>query len=176
MNNTQAQVLITTDRLHLSLLEAQPDAAFIYELLNSPGWKTFIGDRKVHSVEEAQNYISTRLASSYLKHGFGLYKVALKDGTPLGICGLLKRDHLLNVDIGYAMLPQHEGQGYTYEAAQATLKYAKDTLGFEVVLGITDTENTASQKLLEKLGFRFVKSGFLEDFEGESMVYEIRLT
>jgi RimJ/RimL family protein N-acetyltransferase len=103
-----------TDRLNLSEL-TQEDAAFMLELLNSPGWLKYIGDRGVRSLEDAANYILGRIVPSYRKNNFGFYLVKLKDGNvPIGICGLVKREGLEHIDIGFAFLPGYEGMGYGY--------------------------------------------------------------
>jgi [ribosomal protein S5]-alanine N-acetyltransferase len=132
------------------------DSEFIIELLNTPGWLQFIGDRNVKTVANAEAYLMNGPIASYAKNGFGLYMVALKDsGEPVGMCGLIKRDALEHVDIGFAFLPQHSGKGFAYEAAAATLLYAKDQLGLTHIVAITNTDNVASVALLQKLGLKF---------------------
>lgn len=132
------------------------DAQFILELLNSPGWLRWIGDRGVHDLESARNYILRRLQPSYLEWGFGFYKVELKsEGTPIGMCGLVKRPELECPDIGFALLPGYAGKGYGYEAAAATLNWAVTQLKLPRIAAITDPENEASIGLLEKIGLQF---------------------
>lgn len=92
----------------------------------------------------------------YARHGFGLYATELKEsGTVIGMCGLVKRDGLDDVDIGFAFLPEYRSQGYAYEAAAATMAYARETLGLERVAAITSQDNNSSGRLLEKVGLRF---------------------
>jgi [ribosomal protein S5]-alanine N-acetyltransferase len=132
------------------------DAPFVLELLNSPGWLEFIGDRGVRTLEAAQTYIRERFMSSYQTNGYGLYLVALKaDHTPIGLCGLVRRDTLPGPDIGFAFLPAYAGQGYGYEAASATLHFAQTTLQLPRLLAITDPKNQKSIRLLEKIGLQF---------------------
>ncbi len=155
--------VIETPRLTLREMDAVGDASFICELLNSPRFIKYIGDRGVRTPDEAAEFIETRYRQSYRDHGFGLYAVELKAGkTPIGICGFVKRDTLSGPDIGFAYLPRFERMGYGFEAAAATMDYGRDTLGFTTVLAITSLENVASGTLLEKLGFafdRFLGSG-----------------
>ena len=93
--------------------------------------------------------------ASYAAHGFGLYRVARRDtGEPIGICGLLRRATLPDVDIGFAFLPAHRGQGFAVETARATLAYARDTLGLDRIVAIVSPKNAASIRVLEKLGMR----------------------
>jgi len=132
------------------------DAEFIFELLNTPKFLKYIGDRGVRSVEDASEFIENRYRQSYREHGYGLYTVELKDGQKsVGMCGFVKRDTLPEPDLGFAFLPEFEGKGYGFEAATAVLQYGRGTLGFSRVLAITSQDNDVSVKLLEKLGFHF---------------------
>ena len=132
------------------------DAPFILELLNDPDWLRFIGDKGVRTIEDARGYIETGPLASYARHGFGLYVVALRtDPRPIGLCGLVKRDVLPDVDIGYALLPQFRGSGYAHEAAAAVLRLARDDVGLPRIAAITNTDNARSIRVLEKLGLAF---------------------
>lgn len=148
-------MVLETERLRLRQLVAG-DAAFILELVNDPVWLQHIGDKNVHSLEDARRYIDTGPGAMYVKHGFGLYLTSLKDGDiPIGLCGLLKRDALTDVDIGFALLPQYRAHGYAYEAASATLAYGRRRFGLRRILAITTPDNHDSAKLLRRLGMRF---------------------
>lgn len=132
------------------------DAEFIYELLNQPAWKQYIGDRGIDSLAAARAYIENVLIASYRRHGFGLLAIELKaDGALAGMCGLIKRDGLDDVDIGFALMPQYGGQGIAHEAAAATLAYSRDTLGLARIVAITSLDNQRSMQLLERLGMRY---------------------
>jgi RimJ/RimL family protein N-acetyltransferase len=85
-----------------------------------------------------------------------MWAVELKEtGTPIGICGFVKRDSLPDVDIGFAFLPQYCSQGYAFESAGALMKYGRDVLGLKRVVAITSQDNESSGRLLEKIGFMF---------------------
>jgi RimJ/RimL family protein N-acetyltransferase len=144
--------IATTPRL-LVRHSTPSDAAFVLELVNTPGWLRFIGNRHVYTQEDALGYINERILNSYAQHGHGLNTVALPNGTPIGLCGILKRDSLPLPDIGFAFLPQHTGKGYAHEAVTAVLEHARQQLGYTGVAAITDQDNTASIGLLKKLGF-----------------------
>lgn len=146
-----------TERLNIRELDSALDAEFIFELLNSPKFIEFIGDRGVRSPAEAAGFIENRYRQSYRDHGYGLYAVELKDGTQIGMCGFVRRDTLPGPDIGFAFLPEFERQGYGYESAAAMMKYGHDAFGFTTVYAITSPNNDASGSLLEKLGFTFDK-------------------
>jgi RimJ/RimL family protein N-acetyltransferase len=150
-------IVLETDRLILRHL-APDDAAFILELLNDPGWLRFIGDRGIRTIEEARAYILKGPVVSYERHGFGLYLAARKaDKVPIGICGLLKRDALPDVEVGFALLPQFYGQGYAFEAAAASMAHGRSRLGLTRIAAVTVPGNERSIHLLEKLGLRFEK-------------------
>jgi RimJ/RimL family protein N-acetyltransferase len=147
--------ILETERLRLRQLD-NGDAAFIFELVNSPGWLEFIGDRHVRTVSDAVDYIQNGPVKSYAAHGFGLSVVELKtDGTPIGLCGLLKRDYLDHPDIGFAFLPDFMGQGYACEIASATIAHANETLNIPIILAIVMPTNERSIRLLEKVGMTF---------------------
>ncbi len=133
------------------------DAPFILELLNTPQYIQFIGDKNVRSIKDAEANIQERI-DSYASNGFGLWLVTLKEsGVPVGTCGLIKRDALEHVDIGFAFHPNYFNKGYAYEAAKACLRYGYEKSGLSKVVGITDGDNQSSIKLLEKLGLQFEK-------------------
>jgi len=147
--------VLETARLKLRHL-VPVDAPFILELVNEPGWLRFIGDRGVHDLESAQGYIEKGPRAMYPRLGFGLYCVESKaEGASLGLCGLIKRDSLEDVDLGFAFLERHQGKGYAREAALATLEEARG-LGLPRVAAITSPDNGRSIHLLAALGFRFL--------------------
>ena len=151
------KVILETKRLLLREFVSD-DSEFILELVNTPDWIQFIGDRNIRTQGVAEEYIQENLQKSYTKNGFGLWLMELKDTEePIGMCGLVKRKSLEHVDIGFALLPQFARQGYTFEAAKATLSYAKEKLKIPKIVAITDSKNEASIGLLHKLGFAFEK-------------------
>lgn len=145
---------LETPRLKLRKFTLE-DAPFIMRLVNEPSWLRFIGDRHVHSIADAEKYLLNGAIRSYAENGFGSGMVLLKEtGEQIGMCGLFKRDYLDEVDIGFAFLPAFTGKGYGMEIAQATLDYARETLGFTRVAAFTSKDNFTSMKLLAKLGFK----------------------
>ena len=134
------------------------DAPFFLDLLNQPSFIEFLGDRGVRTLDDARAYIQSKLVDSYNKFGFGLYMVLLKeDQTSIGICGLIKRDGLDDVDVGFAFLPQYASQGYGFESASAVMEYGRKTFGLKKIVGIVSSGNVKSIDLLEKLGLKFEK-------------------
>ncbi len=143
--------LLVTERLRLRELD-EHDAAFVLELVNEPAWKRFIGDRGITALEGAQEYIRT-VRESTQRHGFGLWAVEQSsDSTPVGICGLLRRDTLDDVDIGFAVLARYCGQGYAQESARAVLDHGHGPLGLARIVAITHPDNAASIRVLERIG------------------------
>lgn len=148
-------VVCETPRLHVRRLSAD-DAAFLLQLLNEPSFIENIADRGVRSLDDARSYFAKGPGASYEKYGFGLFHVSLKEsGEAIGMCGLLKRDWLEDVDVGFAFLPQYFGKGYAFESAQGVIEWGRRTLGIQRVCGITKPDNTGSIRVLEKLGMRF---------------------
>jgi RimJ/RimL family protein N-acetyltransferase len=147
--------VIETQRLVLRRLGTD-DAEFILDLLNQPSFLRYIGDKEVRNNEDAIRYIQTGPVASYERFGFGLYLVELKEtGVSIGICGLLKRDSLPDVDIGFAFLPSYWSRGYGLESAAAVMTYGREALGLRRIVAITSPDNDASIRLLEKIGLRF---------------------
>jgi RimJ/RimL family protein N-acetyltransferase len=152
-----AVTILETERLILRQLTTE-DAEFILELLNDPSFIQNIGDRKVRTIDDAGSYIVNGPVASYAKNGFGLYLVLLKETSEsIGMCGLIKRDGLEDVDIGYAFLPRYWSRGYAVEAARATKAYAKDMIGLKRIVAIVDPANEGSIRVLEKIGLRYEK-------------------
>ncbi|GAA4308385.1 GNAT family N-acetyltransferase [Mucilaginibacter gynuensis] len=130
------------------------DAAFIFELLNTPTWKQFIGERNINTLQDAVNYINNVLANYYDKYGYGPWLVMLKEGNkPIGMCGLFKRDYLELPDIGFAFLPEFAGKGLAYESCTAVLGTLRKKFALNSIFATTTDANIRSQSLLEKCGF-----------------------
>lgn len=146
--------IIETPRLALRELVAD-DAPFVLRLLTEPSFLQNIGDRGVRDLESARAYIENGPRASYRRHGFGLWHVSLiADGTPIGMCGILKRDTLDDPDIGFAYLPEHWRKGYAWEAAKAVYDYGRGPLGQPRIVAIVSPSNSGSIRVLEKLGLR----------------------
>jgi len=149
--------IIDTERLTLRTLEAE-DAAFYLELVNDPAFLKNIGDKGVRTVEDARAALLSGPITMQRERGHSLYMVLRKeDGAAMGMCGLIKRDSLPEVDIGYAYLPQFWGKGYAFEAAAAVKAYARESLRMPSLMAITNPENRSSIGLLLKLGLGFVE-------------------
>lgn len=163
--------VLETPRLVLRRL-VPSDADFILALLNDPDWIRFIGDRGVRSPDDARAYLLRGPIASYDRHGFGLWRVERKDdGAPGGICGLVDREGLDDVDVGFAFLPAFRGRGYAFEAASATLAHARDALGLSRVVAIVSPDNARSIALLEKLSLRFERTMTLPGDDEAVCVY-----
>jgi len=147
-------IVIETRRLVLRQLELR-DAGFILELLNEDAFLRYIGDKGVRSLSDAREYIDRGPIDSYERYGFGLYAACLRDATPVGICGLVKRDGLTDVDVGFAFLARHCSKGYAVESALAVLAHARRELGLQRIVAITAPDNAASIAVLGKIGLKF---------------------
>jgi len=147
-------IVTQTERLTVRLLD-RSDAGFMLQLVNEPAFIQNIGDREVRDLAQAEAYTERSGPLCYERSGFGMYLVALRgSGERLGICGLISREGLSDVDIGYAFLQAYWGRGYALEAARAVLAHAHAALGLRRVLAITAPENQPSVRLLERLGMQ----------------------
>ncbi|MEL6720888.1 MAG: GNAT family N-acetyltransferase [Bacteroidota bacterium] len=149
--------VLTTDRLLIKEFQRK-DAAFVLELVNTPAWLKYIGDRAVYNLSDAENYVNDRLMAAYKTHGFGMYAVWHKEhNIAIGMCGLVQRDYLEYPDLGFAFLSAFTRKGYAFEASQAVLLFAQQQLKLEQLYAFTLPENLSSIKLLEKLDFQYQK-------------------
>jgi RimJ/RimL family protein N-acetyltransferase len=150
--------VLETARLRVRELTLDDDA-FILRLLNDPAWLACIGDRGVRTLEAARDYLSNGPLKMYREHGFGLWLVETKTArVPAGICGLIKRPALDDVDLGYAFLPEFRGQGYAFEAGAAVLAHGRNAVALRRIVAICKPTNARSIALLTRLGFRFERT------------------
>lgn len=150
-------IIAETNRLVISKISLE-DAPFFLKLVNTPNWIKYIGDRNLKTIKDAEVYLTNGILKSYKELGFGFYKLQNKfDNESIGICGLVKREQLEDVDFGFAFLPEFEGQGFGFESSMAVLKLAQEKFQLKKLLAITLPINSNSVKLLEKLGFTYEK-------------------
>lgn len=162
-----------TERLLLKPMSTE-DAPFLLELLNSPKWVKYVGDRNVHTIEEAANYINTKMRPQLIKLGFSNYTVIRKtDKAKLGSCGLYDREGIEGVDIGFAFLPQYEKMGYALESASKIKEVGFSQFNLKLISAITTKENKDSQKLLEKLGLKYIKTINIPDDDEDLLLYRL---
>jgi RimJ/RimL family protein N-acetyltransferase len=165
---------IETARLRLREMNPERDASFVLEALNEAAFVRNVGDRGVRSEAEAAEYIRVRMAGDYERLGFGMWLVELRDtGEAVGMCGLLKRDTLEDVDIGFTFLERFWSKGYAFEAASAVMDFGWTAAKLPRIVAITAPDNTSSMRLLEKLGLRFVERRRLTPDAPEVNVFKI---
>ncbi len=163
-----------TERLLLKPMSKE-DAPFLLELFNSPKWIKCIGDRNVHTIEEAATYIKLKMTPQLKKLGFSNYTVIRKtDNAKVGSCGLYDREGLEGIDLGFAFLPQYEKMGYAFESANKLKDLAFNQFNLKHISAITTHENQDSQKLLKKLGLKYIKTINIQDDDEEVLLYELR--
>lgn len=147
-------IIAQTERLLIRQV-TENDASFILELVNTPAWYRFIGDRNVHSLKDAKAYLKNGPIHSYAENDFGSYCLVLPEtDTPIGMCGLYKRAGLEFPDLGFALLPAFEGKGYAAEACTVIIRQAREVYYIPTLLAITTKDNARSIGLLTKLGFQ----------------------
>ena len=169
------EIVLETERLYLRKFIPEEDAAFFVELVNSPKWLRFIGDRNIHTEEAAIKSLTERALKSYEEHGYGGYVIIEKtSGQKVGNAGLYRRPIFEHADVGYALLPQFEGKGYAFEAAQGVVQFARG-LKMKHIYGITVAYHTRSVHLLEKLGLKFERVFRMEGDPEELSLYGMPL-
>lgn len=157
--NYNEAIVVQNDHIYLRKLNAK-DARFILKLTNEEGWLTHIGDRNVHTIKQAEQFIRTGPMHTYKAYGFGLYLVVQKSSNKaLGLCGLLKRSYLEAPDLGYAISEDYYRRGFAYMSCQLVLGILDQLTEARCIYASTAKNNIASQKLLKKLGF--AKDGVL---------------
>lgn len=153
------------------------DAPFIVRLLNTDGWLRYIGDRNVHSDNDARDYLTAGPLKSYAENGFGLWCVEERESAAsVGMCGILKRPELETPDVGFAFLPEYHGQGFALEAVEATLAHAQGAFGLQLLSAIVQPDNERSIALLTKMGFTFSGAMMFPGKEEVLKVYQLRTT
>jgi [ribosomal protein S5]-alanine N-acetyltransferase len=162
--------VMRTSRLHLRELHFGDDE-FILELLNEADFLRYIGDKGVRTLADARGYIASGPMDSYAKNGFGLYAACVRDGTPIGICGLVKRDGLDDPDVGFAFLQRHCSLGYAVESASAVLAHGLSVLKLRRIVAIAAAENHNSIAVLEKIGLKFERMIRLGDLQPELKLF-----
>ena len=164
-----------SDRLYLRPT-TEEDAALVLAILTAPKALKFIGDRNLHSEEDAREYIRQRTLTQLRERGYANYTLVTKEtGTKVGVCGLYVRPDLDLIDLGYALHPEHEGQGYAREASKRIMQAAKERFGQLKLSAITHGENTASIKVLEALGFTHLGQKTVAGYDGPSEYFEVAL-
>ena len=162
-----------TERLWLKPTN-KADAPFIFELLNSPKWLRYIGNRYIHSINDAKVYIHQHVVPQFERLGYGNYVIVRKnDGAKVGACGLYDRDGLEGIDIGFALLPDFERKGYAFEAANCLKIAAFEVFKLNEIVAITTKNNIASQKLLDKLGLQFKGYVYLPNDQEQLLLYKL---
>ncbi len=164
--------ILETERLSLRTIDPDGDATLMLELLNEPAFIRYVADRGVRTIEAASDYIREKILPSYETFGFGFYLVERKDTREaIGICGLIKRDALEDVDIGFSTASRYWGKGYAFEAASALMAHGRKVHCLPRIVGVTAPDNFASINLLQKLGLRFERMIRLPGYGPESKLF-----
>jgi RimJ/RimL family protein N-acetyltransferase len=168
-------IITETKRLRLRVIHTD-DAAFYLALVNQPSWIQNISDKGIRTLEQAEAAIRDGALTLQAQQGFSFYVVEeLGSQTALGLCGLIKRDSLDDVDLGYAFLDEHAGHGYAHEAAQAVVHYAQHSLQLARLAAITSPDNHRSQRLLAKLGFQLQGDITMPNETRPTLLYSLNL-
>lgn len=153
---------------------SEKDAELIYQLMNTPKFIKYVGDREINSIQDAEKYIQIKMLPQLNTLGYSSYSIITNvGGLKIGTCGLYNRDGVDGIDIGFGLLPQHEGLGYAYESAYRLLRAAFKEFEITEIKAITRKENISSQRLLEKLGLVIIGTTKLPNDKEELLLYKI---
>lgn len=170
-NSSLLMTLLITNRLHIDFATTN-DATFLHKLMNDSSYLKYIGDRNINSISDAENFITSKFLQSYKDNGYGYYIIKLKDtNQSIGICGLVNREALHIIDIGFALLPKFRKNNYAFEASKALYDYSQNILKIEEITAIVDPKNKKSISLLKKLGLDYKKMIQLDDDPIECMLF-----
>lgn len=161
--------ILETDRFLLRELTVD-DAMSFYELNENPKVIQYTGDRPFKSVEEAISFLQNY--TDYEENGYGRWAVIDKSNNEfLGWCGLKYDSSKEETDLGFRFFEKFWNRGVATESAIACLKYGLDQLKIKKIVGRAMSDNIASIKVLQKLGFIFDKEF---DFDGhKGVIYTI---
>lgn len=166
---------LETRRLYLRRV-ASDDVALMLAVWNDPAFIEHVGDRGVRTEAEAIAALEAGAFRLYKEYGYGPYKMVRKDdAASIGICGLFKRDNLVDPDIGFAVLPAYCGQGFAAEAAGAVVDHARDDLRIRTLAAIVSPGNRKSIGLIEKLGLSFSRMITMPGENEAIRLYEMSL-
>ncbi|MBP7173577.1 MAG: GNAT family N-acetyltransferase [Cloacibacterium sp.] len=163
---------MNTQRLKLEPFSLEKDIPFHIELMNSENWLKYIGDRNVHSEEDFLKFYRERFQKITDKGYLNFVLTKKETGEKIGTCGLYKRESLAFADIGYALLPQHEGNGYIVEAIPLVIDYYFKNFAANILAAFTGKENIASQKILLKTGFVKIDERLIPPYEDTNIYFE----
>ena len=163
-----------TERLLLKPTSVS-DAEFIMELMNTPKWIEYIGDRNVKSIASAKAYIVNKMMPQLQRLGYSSYTIVRKsDDAKIGTCGLFDREGLDGIDIGFAFLPAYGKKGYAFEATHKLKDMAFNEFEIPELSAITAKNNSGSQALLEKLGLKKSGTTILPNEDKEVLIYKLK--
>ena len=163
--------ILETERLTLRPITLD-DAPLVLAVMSDPDFVRYVSDRGLRTPADAARYITEKMLPGFEQNGFGMCGVRLKEsGTPIGTCGVFKRNPADDAEIGFAFLPGFRGRGFALEAAAAVMNYARDVQKLTRIVAATKPANAGSIKLLEKLGMRFERMIFDEASQSEMKLF-----
>jgi RimJ/RimL family protein N-acetyltransferase len=155
----------------------EQDDKLIFQLMNTPKFIKYVGDRKISSINDAKNYIKVKMLAQLYLMGYSSYTLINKsNGDKIGICGLYNRAGVDGIDIGFSILPHFERLGYAYESSSRLIKGAFEELEIEEIKAIINQDNISSKNLIKKLGFKLIGKTILPDEKEELLLFEIKKT
>jgi len=154
--------LFDTPRLYLRCF-TMADAPLLIQLNSNPEVLQYLHEPLLVTEEQALHVIENIIFPQY-KNNLGRWAIHLKDtGAFIGWCGLKYLADRDEIDLGYRLMQPYWGKGYAYEAAKHTLEYGFNQLHLKTIVGRAHIENTASLKILQKIGMQYVKDEVVDN-------------
>lgn len=138
------------------------DVAALLKLVNQDDFIEYIGDKEIYTPQQALEYIKSSFIRAHKAQGFGPYVITLADNRFVGVIGFYQRKVLNCSDLGFAILKDHQQQGYAFEAASTLIQH-RAQFGITTLSAITSSQNKGSQALLIKLGFNRLGNIIIND-------------
>jgi [ribosomal protein S5]-alanine N-acetyltransferase len=155
-------IIFETPRLTLRRF-TQADAPVVQQLNSNPSVLKYLDEPLLETEEQALHILNTIILPQY-KNNLGRWAIHVKTTNEfIGWCGLKYRQELDEIDLGYRLMQQHWANGYAFEAAKHSVDYAFQQLHLKTIVGRAHIENTASLKILEKLGMQFICEEIIDD-------------
>lgn len=156
-------VFLEGERVELRTVEKE-DIEFLRDGVNHPKVRVHTVNRRPQNLESEEDFFEHVVETDEEVHF-----LVCRDGEPMGIVSLIEQEGESNIaKAGIWLHPDFHGEGYGTEASELLIDYGFDQLNYKKIFSRAHSDNKASQRIWEKLGFQ--KEGELRDHvytEGE---------
>lgn len=144
------------------------DLPLLIEQRSDPDMNRYLGGTRLQNPESLSKRIRFYM-SCYDSHGFGMCPMFWKEtGEMIGAAGLQPLEGTDDIEVGYSVIKDHWGKGIGTEAARGWLEFGFRKFGLERIVAVAVLENSASRRIMEKLGMHYEKQ---EEHYGEQCAF-----